>query len=104
MDIATGAPQVIGKRMQMLQPSARWSWENALEAQRMVMEKLAAASEVWWALCGATFMAWPVFGSKRWLRPASQLRLTHQHARTANQALAPLARRVNANVRRLRNR
>jgi len=102
--IATGSPEVVSRRMQMLQQPAPWTTTNVLEAQNMVLEKVQAAGESWWALYrgsinSATLPAW---GSAQWLQPATGLQIARRTARTAHQALTPISRRVNANVKRLR--
>jgi len=92
-EIALGAPQVIAARVQLLNQPV-WPLATWLEAQRMVWEKMLAASEIWWGFWRAAPVA----------RPRTRLGLPHHHVATANRALGPLARKVNANVRRLRKR
>ncbi|MCW7538203.1 hypothetical protein OOT46_10120 [Aquabacterium sp. A7-Y] len=98
MDIAWGAPQVITKRLTMM--NAPWPWPAAtvLESQRMVWEKTLAASQAWWS----TWLAmWPHLmqaPDKLW-RPSA--RNTQHWVRTANRAMLPYSSTVNANVKRL---
>lgn len=104
MSIATGTPEVVSRRMQLLQQPAPWTTSNLLEAQNMVLEKVHAAGESWWALYRGSMngAALPAWGSAQWLQPATGLQIARRTARTANQALTPISRRVNANVKRLR--
>ncbi|TMH09166.1 MAG: hypothetical protein E6H79_00745 [Betaproteobacteria bacterium] len=105
MDIATGAPEVISRRLAMFNQPGPWTQAAMREAQRMVLEKLLAAHESWWAVVRTAFTAGlvPPVGSALWLRPPSK-RATQQAMRAAHQVLHPVSRRVNANVKRLRNK
>jgi hypothetical protein len=105
MDIATGAPEVISRRMALFHRQGPWTLAATLEAQGMILEKLQAAHESWWVLYRAAFTAGvlPPIGSPLWLRPPTQ-RATQHAVRTAHRALHPLSRRVTANVRRLRKK
>ena len=104
MDIAIGAPEVIARRLAMFHPSNPWTPAAMLEAQRMLLEKVQASQESWWA----AYQAWlqsaalPPFMSAAWLRPNNR----HvRHAVTAmHNSLKPVSRRVNANVKRLRRK
>jgi hypothetical protein len=104
LDISLGAPEVISRRFALMQPHSLWSPATALEMQRMVLEKSVAAIESAWALYRANLalFAWPTFGSAAWWAPSHQRRMAHHAARSAHRALAPVSRRVKANVQRLR--
>ena len=103
-DISVGAPEVISRRLHLMQPHSLWSPTTMFEMQGMVMEKALASFESAWALyrAGLQTFAWPAFGTALWWAPAHQRRLSQHAVRSANRALAPLSRRVNANVKRLR--
>lgn len=92
-DLAQGAPEVIQRRLSMIarQPLAP---QTLVESQRMVLEKMVAAGEAWWALWqGAAAVG---------VRPR---RGAGGHAvAVASRALQPASRRVKANVKRLRRR
>jgi hypothetical protein len=105
MDISVGAPEVISRRLQLMQPQSLWAPKTVFEMQGMVLEKAMAALESGWALyrSGLQTFAWPAFGSALWWAPAHQRRLSQHALRSANRALAPLSRRVKANVKRLRS-
>jgi hypothetical protein len=104
MDISTGAPEVISRRLHLMQPHSLWSLSTLLEMQRMVMEKMAAVAESGWALYASSLAqsAWPMLGTTEWWAPTHQRRLSHHALRSVDKALAPMSKRVNANVRRLR--
>jgi hypothetical protein len=104
MDISVGAPEVISRRLQLMQPHTLCAPGTLFEMHGMVMEKALAAFESGWALyrAGLQTFTWPAVGSSLWWAPAHQRRLSQHALRSANQALAPLSRRVNANVKRLR--
>ena len=104
MDIATGAPEVISRRLAMFNQPGPWTQAAMREAQQMVLEKMLAVHESWWAVVRTAFTAGMVPpNSALWLRPPSK-RTTQQALRAAHQVLHPLSRRVNANVKRLRKK
>ncbi|WKB52631.1 hypothetical protein [Eleftheria terrae] len=99
MDIATGAPEVITRRLTMMNAPWPWPMATVLESQRMVWEKTLAASQAWWS---TWFAMWPHLMQS----PQTLMRPTLHHTghlvRTANQALLPYSRTVKSNVKRLR--
>ena len=102
MDISTGAPEVVARRLHLMRPEGLWSPATWIEMQQMVIEKMVAAAESGWALYSAAVapVAWA--GAAQWWAPAHQRRLTHHAVRSAHRALDPVSRRVKANVKRLR--
>jgi hypothetical protein len=98
-DIATGAPQVIAKRVNLMgQP---WTPATLIESQQMVLEKWMAMGESWQALWRAGLIPNkggldPLWWSKQWARHPAKT------ARAVNQALAPFSKRVKANTKRLK--
>jgi hypothetical protein len=106
MDISVGAPEVISRRLQLMQPHTLWSPANLLEVQRMVAEKMMALAESNWAIWRAAWAmaAWPLAGTSAWWTPTHQQRMARHALRATDRALAPLSRRVNANVKRLRRK
>ena len=53
---------------------------------------------------GVLFAGLSMAGTMPWWAPVQQRRLAHHAMRSAHRALAPVSRRVRANVRRLRRR
>lgn len=90
-EIASGAPEVIRKRLTMFQ-AAPQSPQSLIESNRMVVEKMAAMNESMWSL-------WRDSMSMRWPGPPSA-RFTP--ARAAAKALKPISTRVRANRKRLK--
>ena len=102
--IALLAPMVASRRMLAL-AMAPLAPASAREARRMLAEKPAAAADAfggaWMALLQWQASAWWSWWSAPWT-PASWPRASARHAdRLARAALAPVARRVRANARRL---
>ena len=100
-EIAVGAPEVVARRLQLMQPASLWTPATLLEMQQMVAEKMFAAAESGWAIWYAGLS---MAGTMPWWAPVQQRRLAHHAMRSAHRALAPVSRRVRANVRRLRRR
>ena len=71
MDISVGAPEVISRRLQLMQPQSLWAPKTVFEMQGMVLEKAMAALESGWALyrSGLQTFAWPAFGTALWWAP-----------------------------------
>src|SRR5512146_80883 len=105
-DISLGAPEVIARRLHLLQPATLWSPASLLEMQRMVLEKTTAAAEAGWAIWLAALapFGWATPAAVPWWGSSHQQRLASHAVRSAHRALAPVSRRVKANVKRLRPR
>lgn len=98
--IATGSPEVIAHRLTLMSQPWPWPAATVVESQRMVTEKMLAASEMWWAGCMAMWT-----GGVASARPGASwhaTRTTNQMVRAANKAMRPYSVAVNANVKRLR--
>ena len=100
-EIAVGAPEVVGRRLQLMQPASVWTPAALFEMQQMVAEKMFAAAESGWAIYLAGMS---MAGVAPWWAPAHQQRFADHAVRAVHRALAPVSRRVRANVRRLRRR
>jgi len=105
VDIATGAPEVIARRVAMMyEPGAMWSTDQWLESQRMVLEKWEAAWRSWWATyAGASLPRLTTPMLTDWTRMMTP-GMTTRSVRTANRALAPVSSRVKSNAKRLRSK
>lgn len=98
-DLGLGAPEVVARRLGMIarQPFAP---HTLAESQRMVLEKVAAASEAWWQLwLGAAALGLPVWTATG---PGPRRGAARRAATIASRVVQPARKRVRANVARLR--
>ena len=102
--IAAGSPEVMARRVDLLQSTDALTPAGLREAQSMWMEKLAALTEAWCAVGRVTLstVRWPETLLPLWWLPAEQERYAQITLQAANQILLPVSDRVSANVQRLR--
>jgi hypothetical protein len=105
MDIATGSPEVVVRRIGMMNPGALLLPSTAIEVQCMLIEKMEASVESFWAMVRGAFSfsaSLPAWNSSLWWSPAQQGQMVGRLLGTANQVVEPISERVAANVERLR--
>lgn len=98
-ELGAGAPEVIARRLDAI-ARAPLAPRTLVESQRMVLEKMAAASEAWWQLwTGATALGVPTWTAAG---PKPRRGTAREAAALATRVVRPAHKRVRANVARLR--
>lgn len=100
-DIATGAPEVIHRRLTMMGQPGPWPIATVLESQLMVWEKMMAA---WQASLSIYTTLLPGLWAGGRALSGSHARTTRDAVRLANKVMLPYSTTVNANVKRLRKK
>ena len=112
LDIATGSPQVVHKRVGMMSKQP-WSTDAWWEAHRMIVEKMTASAEYWQILLTksmptGTINPWALWSGTSLCPPTHSHRTVahamHHGAKALDAALKPVSKRVRGNVKRLGNK
>ncbi|WP_110402377.1 hypothetical protein [Sphaerotilus hippei] len=102
--VATAAPEVVARRVAYISQAVPWSPEAMNEMQRMVTEKMTAAVESWWVLCGGALSAGATasVAPPLWWSPEAHAHGQREALLVAHRALQPVSDVVDANILRLR--